>query len=139
LDVVTPHQAGFKNVVASAGTAMTESHLKELKRFTGDIRLCFDADRAGVSATERIIPLAQKVEVDLKIVTLEGAKDPDELVQKDPKIWEKVVEQAVYAPDWLINHYQKELDLNSAQGKSAFTDILITTIRRLRDPVEQEH
>jgi DNA primase len=139
LDVVTPHQAGFKNVVASAGTAMTESHLKELKRFTGDIRLCFDADRAGVAATERIIPLAQKVEVDLKIVSIEGAKDPDELVQKDPKAWEKAVEKAVYAPDWLINHYQKELDLTSAQGKIAFTNIVITTIRRLRDPVEQEH
>jgi DNA primase len=139
LDVITPHQAGFKNVVASAGTAMTESHLKELKRFTGDIRLCFDADRAGVSATERIIPISQKVEVNLKIITIKDAKDPDELVQKDPAAWEKAVEQAVYAPDWLINHYQKELDLTSAQGKTAFTNILISTIRRLQDPVEQEH
>jgi DNA primase len=58
MDVIASHQAGVTNVVASAGTAMTEMHLRELKRFTGDIRLCFDADRAGITATERVIPLA---------------------------------------------------------------------------------
>jgi DNA primase len=139
MDVISSHQAGVLNVVASAGTAMTESHLKELKRFTGDIRLCFDADRAGVSATERIIPIAQKVEVNLKVVRIIGAKDPDELLQKDVKSWQKAIDSAVYAPDWLIEHYQNELDLNSAQGKRLFTDVLLTTIKRLRDPVEQEH
>ena len=139
MDVIASHQAGIANVVASAGTAMTENHLRELKRFTGDIRLCFDADRAGVAATERMIPVAQKVEVNLKIVTILGAKDPDELIQKDLSAWEKAIEQAVYAPDWLIEHYKKEVDLSSAQGKRIFTDVLLATIRRLRDPVEQEH
>jgi DNA primase len=82
---------------------MTENHLRELKRFSGDIRLCFDADRAGVAATERMIPVAQKVEVNLKIVTIKDAKDPDELIQKDLSAWQKAIEQAVYAPDWLID------------------------------------
>lgn len=139
MDVLSSHQAGVTNVVASAGTAMTEQHLRELKRFTGDIRLCFDADRAGVAATERIIPLAQKVEVSLKIVSIAGAKDPDELVQKDVKAWQQVINKAVYAPDWLMGHYKKELDLSSAEGKRAFADIVLTTVRRLHDPVEQEH
>jgi DNA primase len=139
MDVISSHQAGVNNVVASAGTAMTESHLRELKRFSGDIRLCFDADRAGIAATERIIPVAQKVEVNLKIVRIEGAKDPDELVQKDAGIWKKAIDQAVYAPDWLIEQYRREVDLSSAQGKRIFTDVLLGTIRRLRDPVEQEH
>jgi DNA primase len=139
MDVISSHQAGVANVVASAGTAMTENHLRELKRFTGDIRLCFDSDRAGVEATERMIPVAQKVEVNLKIVTLKEAKDPDELIQKDLSEWTKAIEQAVYAPDWLIEHYKKEVDLTSAQGKKIFTDVLLGTIRRLRDPVEQEH
>jgi DNA primase len=139
MDVIASHQAGVKNVVASAGTAMTESHLKELKRFTGDIRLCFDADRAGIAATERMIPVAQKVEVNLKIITIEGAKDPDELVQKDLSAWKLAIDKAVYAPDWLIERYKNEVDLSGAQGKRIFTDVLLTTIRRLRDPVEQEH
>ena len=139
MDVLASHQAGVINVVASAGTAMTEMHLKELKRFTGDIRLCFDADRAGINATERVIPLAQKIEVNLRIVSIQGAKDPDELIQKSVDDWKAAIDKDAYAPDWLIERYQAELDLTTAQGKKAFTDALLTTIRRLRDPVEQEH
>ncbi len=138
MDVIASHQAGVTNVVASAGTAITEQHLRELKRFTGDVRLCFDADQAGITATERAIPLAQKVGVNLSIITID-AKDPDELIQKNPGSWQKSIEAAKYAPDWLIEHYQKVLDLSSAQGKRAFTDALLATIRRLTDSVEQEH
>lgn len=139
MDVIGSHQAGVTNVVASAGTAMTEAHLKQLKRFTGDIRLCFDADRAGISATERAIPLAQKTEVSLKIITLADAKDPDELARRDVEKWQESINQAVYAADWLIERYRGEIDLKSAEGKRTFTDAVLTTIRRLRDPVEQEH
>lgn len=139
LDVITSWQAGVKNVVASAGTAMTEAHLKALKRFTGDVRLCFDADRAGIAASERIIPLAQKAEVNLKIISISGAKDPDELIAKDPKAWTRAIESSVPAPDWLIDRYKSQVDLSSAAGKRIFTDALLGTIRRLRDPVEQEH
>jgi DNA primase len=140
LDVIASYQVGVANVVASAGTAMTEHHLKELKRFTGDVRLSFDSDRAGLSATERVIPLAQKAGVSLRIINLPGgAKDPDELIKKDVKAWEKAVEDAVYATDWLIDTYKKQLDLSTAAGKTAFTDALLPTIRALSDPVEQEH
>ncbi len=139
MDVIASWQAGIANVVASAGTALTEQHLKALKRFTGDIRLCFDADRAGVAATERVIPLAQKAEVDLRIITIKDAKDPDELIRKDVNFWNKAIEKAQYAPDWLIDRYKAEVDLKTAAGKKVFTDALLGTIRRLRDPIEQEH
>jgi DNA primase len=139
LDVIASHQAGVKNVVASAGTAMTEQHLKALKRFTGDVRLSFDADSAGIAATERVIPLAQKADVALRIITLVDAKDPDELIKKDSGAWQKAIDGAQYAPDWLVDRYQSQLDLKTAPGKKAFTDALLTTVRRLSDPVEQEH
>lgn len=139
LDVISSHQAGVTNVVASAGTAMTEQHLRELKRFTGDIRLSFDSDRAGVAATERVIPLAQKAQVNLRIISLKDAKDPDELVRKDPKAWQQAIEDAKYALDWLVERYQAELDLKTASGKKAFTDALLLSVRQLRDQVEQEH
>jgi DNA primase len=141
LDVISSWEAGVANVVASAGTAMTEPHLKELKRFTGDIRLCFDADRAGIAATERIIPLAQKAGVDLKIISINdpNAKDPDELIRRDVNFWNQAIEQAQYAPDWLIDRYKEEVDLKTGAGKKGFTDALLGTIRRLRDPIEQEH
>jgi DNA primase len=139
MDVIASWQAGITNVVASAGTAMTEQHLKALKRFTGDIRLSFDADSAGIAATERMIPLAQKAEVSLKIIVYKDAKDPDELIRKDVNFWTHAIDQAQYAPDWLIDRYKDEIDLKSAAGKKAFTDALLGTIRRLRDPIEQEH
>lgn len=139
MDVIASHQADVRNVVASAGTAMTEQHLKELKRFTGDVRLSFDADRAGIAATERVIPLAQKAGIALRVITITGAKDPDELVQKDASAWRAAIDKATYATDWLIDNYKRQLDLKSAAGKTAFTDALLPTIRRLSDPVEQEH
>ena len=139
LDVIASHQAKVRNVVASAGTAMTEQHLKALKRFTSDVRLSFDTDSAGIAATERVIPLAQKADVSLRIITLAGAKDPDELIKKDVSAWQKAIDDAQYAPDWLIGRYRSQLDLKTAPGKKAFTDALLTTVRRLSDPVEQEH
>ncbi|MBI2592298.1 DNA primase [Candidatus Saccharibacteria bacterium] len=138
MDVISSHQAGIANVVATAGTAITERHLRELKKFSGDIRLCFDADQAGLTATERAIPLAQKVGVNLSIITI-SAKDPDALIQANVKAWEKAIAGSVYAPDWLIAHYKSALDLSTAQGKRTFTDALLVTIRRLSDAVEQEH
>src|SRR5690606_16134357 len=81
LDVVSSHQAGIRQVVATAGTAMTEHHLRALRRLSGNVRLAFDGDKAGVAATERAIPIASVVGVELTIITLpEGAKDPDELI-----------------------------------------------------------
>ncbi len=139
MDVIASHQAGVKNVVASAGTAMTENHLRELKRFTADIRLCFDADSAGISATERAILLAQKTGVNLGIIELGGAKDPDELIRSNPENWRKSAEKSEYAFDWLVRRYQSELDLSTATGKKAFTDAILPVIRKLSDPVEQDH
>lgn len=139
MDVIASHQAGVRNVVATAGTAMTENHLRELKRFTADIRLCFDADSAGVSATERAITMAQKTGANLSMVELAGAKDPDELIRQDPSKWLKAVQKNTYAVDWLVDRYASQLDLTTAPGKKAFTNVLLAVIRRLNDAVEQDH
>jgi len=139
LDVVASHQAGVKNVVASAGTALTEFHLKDLSRYAGDIRFAFDADKAGINATERAIPLAGKVGVNVSIITIPEGKDPDELVRQNPKLWQAVIEKHQYAVDWLINRYRVELDIESGKGKREFTDIVLNIIRGLTDQVEQDH
>lgn len=139
MDVIASWQAGVTNVVATAGTAMTEMHLKILKRFTEDIRLCFDADQAGLTATERTIPLAQKAGAHLGIIEIKGAKDPDELIHTDVNLWKEAIGTSQYAVDWLISHYQAIHDLTSAEGKRAFSDVVLGTLRRLSDPVEKEH
>lgn len=139
LDVVSSHQVGIKPVVATAGTAMTEHHLRALSRLSGNVKLAFDGDRAGIAATERSIPIAQEVGVDIKVVTLPAsAKDPDELIQQDPNLWQKAIDTAVPVVEWILNQYSAREDMESAAGKRAFTTAGLNVVRALRDPVEQE-
>ncbi len=140
LDVVSSHQAGIKAVVATAGTAMTDSHLRALSRLTPNVRLAFDGDKAGLAATERAIPIAQQVGVELSIVSLpESAKDPDELIQQDPALWQQAIDSAEPVVDWVITQFAAREDLATAAGKRNFTTAATTVIRALKDPVEQDH
>jgi DNA primase len=140
LDVVSSHQAAAKNVVASAGTALTEWHLKALARLSHDVRLAFDADKAGLAATERAIPIAQTVGVELSIINLpEGAKDPDELIQQDASLWIKATESAEPVVDWVLRQYSARVDMTTAAGKRRFTTEGLGVVSRLNDSVEQEH
>lgn len=139
MDVISSHQVGVTQVVATAGTAMTEYHLKAISRFSGNIRLAFDGDKAGLAATERAIPIAQNVGVELTIITLIGdAKDPDELIKKNPKLWQESIDLAEPAVEWVIRQYSQRNDLKTAAGKREFTTQALNVIRMLSDPVEQE-
>lgn len=141
LDVVNSHQAGVTNVVATAGTAMTEQHLKTLSRLASRVKLAFDGDQAGINATERAIGLAQTVGVELDVVTLpDGAKDPDELIQaQGAEVWRAAIAAAVPAVEWVIQAYAKREDVTTAEGKRRFTTASLALIRRLSDAVEREH
>jgi DNA primase len=139
LDVITSHQAGVRHVVATAGTALTEPHLKALSRLSGDIRLSFDADRAGIAATERAIPVAAKVGVQLSIITIPSGKDPDELIRQDVQVWQDIITKPQYAVDWLIERYVQQLDLNTAMGKKELSNVVLQVVRQLPDSVEQDH
>jgi len=140
LDVISSHQVDINQVVATAGTAMTEHHLRALVRLSNHIRLAFDGDKAGLAATERAIPIAQNVGVELSIISLPGgAKDPDELIKQDPKLWQTAINSAEPAVDWVIKQYSMREDLQSAAGKRRFTTAALDVVRMLSDSVEQEH
>lgn len=140
LDVVSSHQAGIKNVVASAGTALTEWHLKALSRLSQHVKLSFDADKAGLAATERSIPIASAVGVELTIISLpEGAKDPDELIQVDPNVWKSVTEKSEPVVDWVLRQYAARVDMLAASGKRTFTTEAIKVVKLLDDSVVREH
>ena len=140
LDVISSFEAGVKNVVATAGTAMTEMHLKAIGRITKQIKLCFDSDKAGIAATERAISIAQNVDVDLSVISLpESVKDPDELVKQDVGLWHQAIDDAEPAIDWVLKQYQKRFDVSSANGKREFTSSALNLIRQIDDPVVKEH
>lgn len=139
LDVISSHQAGVANVVATAGTALTEMQLKVLGRFSPDVRLAFDEDKAGLAATERAIPIAAKTGVQLSIVTIPSGKDPDELVRQDPEAWRQVIAKHEYALDWLIASYEKSVDVTSAVGKRQFSDAVLPVVKKLDNEIEKDH
>ena len=140
LDVVSSHQAGVCNVVATAGTALTEYHLKALTRLSSNIRLGFDGDKAGLAAAERAIPIAQAVGAELTIVSLpDSAKDPDELIKQDVNLWQEAIDTAQPAVDWLLMQYAARVDLKTAAGKRAYSTAGLQLVRQLQDPVDQDH
>jgi DNA primase len=137
LDVIASHEAGVREVVATAGTAMTEMHLKALQRFTTDIRLAFDQDVAGINATERAIPIASKVGVSISMIDIPAGKDPDELIKKDPKLWVKAIETHQDALDWLIAQYEKRSNLETHAGRGEFKEAVLSSVKRLESDGEQ--
>lgn len=140
LDVVSSHQAGVAQTVATAGTSMTENHLKAVKRLTGDVRLCYDSDKAGVAATERAIELASHEGVELTIISLpDGAKDPDELIKSSAQVWREAVTRNEPAVEWVLRQHAGRCDLDTAVGRRTFTTAALRVVRGLADPVEREY
>ncbi len=138
MDVISSHQAGVKEAVATSGTAMTEQHLKILSNLTSDIRLAYDGDEAGVKATERAIMMAGDLGVDLMVISdYHGAKDPDELIQKSPELWQEAVKKCVPAVDWLLNKYEEKLDLSSGPDKRKYSDMALKLIGYVKDEIER--
>ena len=138
MDVISSHQAGVKQAVATSGTAMTEQHLKALSNLTSDIRLAYDGDEAGVKATERAIMMAGDLGLDLTVISdYHGAKDPDELIQKDPKLWQQAVKNSIPAVDWLLSKYEENLDLKKSPDKRKYSDIALKLLSYVKDEVER--
>jgi len=139
MDVIGSWQAGVKNVAATSGTALTVEQIKLLKRYTNDIRLAFDADLAGKSASERGIDLALQAELEVKIISLPFGKDPDECAKKDPAAWQQAVEKALPIGDHAFKNVLSEVDVSTREGKKIAAQKLLTVITKLPDPVERDY
>ena len=134
MDVISSHQAGVCQAVATAGTAMTEMHLKSFARMTKDIRLAYDGDEAGVRAAERAISMASKFGIYLSIVDdYHGCKDADELIQKDPELWQTAVRQYRPAMEWLFEKYESKYDLKTERGFQEYCN----ETKRLIDEIDE--
>lgn len=139
LDLIASHQAGAANVVASSGTAFTQDQLRLIKRYSPNLRICFDEDPAGASATRRSIDLALAEAMDVRVIRLPSAKDPDELVRRDPAAWPQAVKAAVRFMDDAFDRTLAKLDLKQVDDKKRAAAALLPIIARLPDGVEQTH
>ena len=142
-DVIMCHQAGFENVVAASGTALTEKHLALLKRYSENLILAFDMDVAGDSATRRGITMAQEQGFNIRIIESygEGAKksDPAEIILKDPKIWEEVLVKARSIMDYYFDSAFAKYDKQTPEGKKEIGKIILPVIKKLQNTIEQSY
>ena len=149
-DALMAHQAGFENVVASLGTALTPNHIGLLTRYAKRIALAYDVDPAGekagtlgVTALAGLITQLQgddsgvKLE-DVRVVRLPDGQDPDEVVRDEPARWESAVAAAKPLVEYLIDHHASRHDLKTATGRLAFADAVIPAIRDIADPLRRD-
>jgi DNA primase len=139
MDVITAHQNGFKNVVASMGTAVTEKQVNTLKRLTRNLALALDADAAGEEAMLRTVSYENTLDAEIKVAILPEGKDPDDVIKEDIKNWEKLIGAAVPIVDYTFDMATSGLDLNTARGKTSARDRLLPIIGEIRDNVRKAH
>ena len=158
MDVIAAHEHGYRNVVASMGTALTEHQVALLKARAQSIVLALDADAAGQEATLQtlrssweligttvatgrrrmdVLNRPDDIEI-LRVALITGGKDPDEMIRTDPAQWQRLIADAVPAVEFLMRAESERLDLTSAQGKSAFVDRLLPVVFAVPDWVAQE-
>lgn len=140
MDLISVYQAGYKNVVASSGTALTPFQLALLGRFTKNLSFSFDQDKAGEEATKRAVDTAHQMGFDVKIIITPKGKDPDECIREDPKLWQKAMESQKNAIDYFFEitfaKYSDELD---ASSKREIVKELLPRIKNLADEIVQAH
>lgn len=141
MDVVASHAVGVENVVASSGTALTETQLTLLKRFAETIVLAFDVDTAGQTAAERGIELAWQMGFDVKVARRvhEEAKDPDDLIRVDPELWKQSIAGAQNVMDHMIGVVFKDADPASVDFKKKAAKKLLPLVGKLENEVEKDH
>ncbi|MBI5222769.1 MAG: DNA primase [Candidatus Magasanikbacteria bacterium] len=141
MDVIACHQAGMKNVVASSGTALTEEHVKLLKRYSLNLNMAFDADEAGQNAAKRGIDIAVREGMNVKAIRIPAGagKDPDECLKKNPSVWFQAVENAQGIMDWYFEKILAGKDLTNPHQKQLAADRILPEISLIPYAIERDH
>jgi DNA primase len=161
MDAAMAHQHGYRSVVATLGTAVTDRHLRQLRRSVDKIVLCLDPDPAGVGAMWRTLQPAleslrtgvkpvvsatgrqQRVApgnwVELKVLVLPDGLDPDEFIRSRAGDWPTLVRDAVPVIDFVLQRSGSRHDLNTPQGKRAAAEEMVQVLAGIADPIEQDH
>ena len=147
-DALMAHQAGFENVVASLGTALTPGQVALLTRYAAKkIVLAYDVDPAGERAgtlgvtalealTRQLAATDAGVELDeVRVARLPDGKDPDELIRDAPDAWREAIRTAAPIVDYLIDFHARTADMRTTGGRARFIDLILPTLRTVRNPV----
>ena len=140
MDVISMHQAGFTNAVASLGTAFTPGHANLLRRYTEQAVLTYDSDGAGVKAALRAIPILKEAGISARVLNLKPYKDPDEFIKAlGREAFEERISQAknsfLFETDVLYHQY----DMNDPEQKTAFHNALAEKLLQFTERLEREN
>lgn len=139
MDTISLHQAGFDCAVASLGTSLTQEHAQLLARYSKEAVIAYDGDGAGVKAAQRAIPILEKTGMQVKVLQLRGAKDPDEFIKKfGREAFGKLLDQSENHIDYRLRQIQVKYDLNDDAQKVDFLRESAAMLSTLPSPVERE-
>jgi DNA primase len=139
MDVITAHQNGVTNAVASMGTAITETQVNTLKKLSRNLVLALDADAAGEEAMLRTVGYENTLNSEIRVVVMPEGKDPDDVIREDINNWRDLVSRAVPLIDFMFEKSMVGLDLNTARDKSSIVNKLGLVINAMNDPIRQAH
>ncbi len=140
LDVISAHQAGFPNVVAVSGTALTDNQVRLLKRYSENMLFAFDMDAAGIRAAQRGIDIALQHSMNIKVIQLPNQfKDPDDCIQTDPQLFKQAIRDAIHIIDFFFISITSDLDLQRVEHKKKAVKNLLPVLLKITDTIEQAH
>lgn len=139
MDVISLHQSGITNAVASLGTAFTPEQAGIIKKYKGKAVLCYDADDAGQKATIRAGEILSNAGIKTKVLTITDGKDPDEYInKKGPEMFKSLVDKAKNLTEYRILKIEKEYNLEDSAEKTDFISRAAEIFAEIKDPVERE-
>ncbi|MBQ8468590.1 MAG: DNA primase [Clostridia bacterium] len=139
MDVVSLHKAGFDTAVASMGTALTVEQAKLIKRFSDIVYICYDGDKAGQSATLRGLDILQDNNLVVKVVSLPGGLDPDDMIKKyGAEGYQKCLDMALPLTEYKIAYLKKQNDMTTADGKTKFLNDALDLVAQMPDQIAQD-
>ena len=139
MDVITINQAGFENVIATLGTALTPEQARIMSQYASEIIIAYDSDSAGQAATQKAINLLSAVGVTTKIIRMTGAKDPDEYIKTyGTTRFKLLLENSGDAINFELDKCKNGLDLNTENDKVIFLRRTVSVISSLSDPLQRD-
>lgn len=139
MDVISLHQQGFTNVVATLGTSLTKKHATLLKRYFDEVVICFDGDNAGMLATLRSIEILKDVEIDIKILTFPNNMDPDDFIKKKgKKVFKNQIKAALNPIDYRILLAKEKYPNENLEDQVKLGKEIAVILKEIKSPIEQE-
>jgi len=139
VDVITAHQNGFNNVVASMGTSVTEAQVSSLKRLTRNLVLALDADAAGEEAMLRGVSYENILESEIRVVILPQGKDPDDVIKENNDTWRQLLDKAMPIVDYTINMIAAKHDLTTAGERALVLQEIFPVINKMKSNARIDH